>query len=129
MWISTGKVYVTDPDQFRVLSFDKDGNFLRGWGDYSSGIDGFGKPVGIAVAEKVRYGSAMRRITGLLKFVIMDSTISSLPQDYPALPASSVQLTYNFSTGLVENPLGQSVYRISEDGKSWVPVIPEGIHG
>ena len=124
---SNGKIYVTDPDKFRVLSFDKDGNFLRGWGDYSSGIDGFGKPVGIAVAADGSVWVSDAENNRLLKFVIVDSTVSSLPQDYPALPASSIQLTYNFSTGLVENPLGQSVYHISEDGKSWVPVIPEGI--
>ena len=46
-----GNVYVTDPDNFRVLVFDQNGAFLKGWGDYSSGIDGFGKPVGIAAAS------------------------------------------------------------------------------
>jgi hypothetical protein len=45
----------------------------------------------------------------------------------PELPASSITITYNFSTGLVEDPLGQAVYRLSDDGKSWVPVIPESI--
>jgi len=124
---SNGKVYISDPDKFRVLSFNQDGNFLRGWGDYSSGIDGFGKPVGIAVDADGAVWVSDSENNRLLKFVIVDSGISSLPQNYPALPSSSIQLTYNFSTSLVENPLGQSVYRISEDGKSWVPIIPEGI--
>ena len=103
---ANGKVYVTDPDKFRVLSFDQDGNFLRGWGDYSSGIDGFGKPVGIAVDADGAVWVSDAENNRLLKFVIVDSGISSLPQNYPALPSSSIQLTYNFSTGLVENPTG-----------------------
>lgn len=123
----TGNIYVTDPDNFRVLSFDRDGNFLRGWGDYSSGIDGFGKPVGIAVTAEGAVWVSDSENNYLLKFTIPSVGISSLPNGLPALPASSIQITYNFSTGLVENPLGEAVYRLSEDGLSWVPVIPQSI--
>ncbi len=124
-----GVLYVTDPDKFRVLSFDLNGNFIRGWGDYSSGIDGFGKPVGIAVAADGAVWVGDSENNRLLKF-IMPATMGSntiLPEGLPALPASSIQLTYNFSTGLVENPLGESVYRISQDGQNWVPVIAQNI--
>lgn len=45
----SGNVFVTDPEGYRVLQFDTNGNFIRGWGDYSSDVDGFGMPVGITV--------------------------------------------------------------------------------
>lgn len=44
-----GNVFTTDPDGYRVLQFNTDGNFIRGWGAYSSGTDGFGSPSGVAV--------------------------------------------------------------------------------
>ncbi len=124
---SSGKIYVTDPDKFRVLSFDQNGAFLKGWGDYSSGIDGFGKPVGIAITGDGSVWISDSENNRLLKFEMTEVGNPSLPQDLPALPSSEIQLTYNFSTGMVDNPLGESVYRISEDGLNWVPVIPESI--
>lgn len=123
----SGKIYVTDPDKFRVLSFDQNGNFLIGWGDYSSGIDGFGKPVGIAITRDGSVWISDSENNRLLKFEMTKEANPTLPQGLPALPAAEIQLTYNFSTGLVDNPLGEPVYRISDDGKSWVPVIPESI--
>ncbi|MCJ7624721.1 MAG: NHL repeat-containing protein, partial [Anaerolineaceae bacterium] len=44
----SGSVFVVDPEGYRVLQFDTIGNFIRGWGDYSSEVDGFGMPAGIA---------------------------------------------------------------------------------
>ena len=51
---SQDHVYVTDPDAFRVLEFDSAGVFIRGWGGYSSGIDGFAIPIGVAVDDQGR---------------------------------------------------------------------------
>jgi len=45
----TGNVFITDPEGYRVLEFTGDGTFVRGWGDYSPGSDGFGLPSGIEV--------------------------------------------------------------------------------
>lgn len=45
----TGDVFVTDPEKPRVLEFDAQGVFIRGWGDYSTGPDGFGLASGVAV--------------------------------------------------------------------------------
>jgi len=44
-----GQVFFTDPEGYRVLEFTGDGQFVRGWGDYSPGSDGFGLPSGIEV--------------------------------------------------------------------------------
>ncbi len=46
---AAGNIYVTDPEGYRVIAFDAAGNFLRYWGQYSTEIDGFGLPSGIAV--------------------------------------------------------------------------------
>lgn len=45
-----GEVYVTDPEGYRVIAFSNDGQYLRSWGTYSAGTDGFALPSGIAVA-------------------------------------------------------------------------------
>lgn len=44
-----GNVYLTDPEGYRILVFQPDGTFLRGWGDYSPDSDGFGLPAAIAI--------------------------------------------------------------------------------
>jgi DNA-binding beta-propeller fold protein YncE len=44
-----GNVFITDPEGYRVIQFDADGNYIQNWGTYSSGIDGFGLPGGVAV--------------------------------------------------------------------------------
>ncbi len=46
----TGNVFVTDPENPRVLEFTQEGQFIRGWGKYSAGPDGFGLASGVAVA-------------------------------------------------------------------------------
>jgi uncharacterized protein (TIGR03663 family) len=45
-----GRLYVADPEGYRILEFDLNGEPIRFWGDYSSGIDGIGLVSGIAVA-------------------------------------------------------------------------------
>lgn len=42
-----GHVFVTDPEGYRVLEFSQQGQFLRFWGDYGTGPDGFSLPNGI----------------------------------------------------------------------------------
>jgi DNA-binding beta-propeller fold protein YncE len=43
-----GNVYTSDPEGFRILGFQPDGQFIMGWGDYSPGTDGFGLPTALA---------------------------------------------------------------------------------
>ncbi|MBE0687944.1 MAG: TIGR03663 family protein [Anaerolineaceae bacterium] len=42
-----GNVYTTDPEGFRVLGFQPDGQFIMGWGNYSPSTDGFGMPAAL----------------------------------------------------------------------------------
>ncbi len=44
-----GRLFVTDPEGYRVLEFTSEGEFVKYWGDYSTGADGFGLASGIAV--------------------------------------------------------------------------------
>jgi DNA-binding beta-propeller fold protein YncE len=46
---SQNYIYVSDPEGYRVLQFTSQGEFVRYWGDLSSGPDGFGLVGGIAV--------------------------------------------------------------------------------
>jgi uncharacterized protein (TIGR03663 family) len=46
---SDNHVFVTDPEAYRILEFSADGTFIRYWGDYSTGTDGFNLPASIAI--------------------------------------------------------------------------------
>ncbi len=47
---ASGHVFVADPESPRIVAFDAEGSFLRAWGEYSSGPDGFGMVSGVTVA-------------------------------------------------------------------------------
>lgn len=65
-----GHVFVTDPDAYRVLEFDSGGSFIRGWGGYSSDIDGFGLPIGIAVDGQGRIIVSDAENNSILRFTL-----------------------------------------------------------
>ncbi|PWH16243.1 MAG: hypothetical protein DDG60_04370 [Anaerolineae bacterium] len=44
-----GMVFVTDPEGYRVLQFDRTGQFIRVWGSAGTGPQNFGLPSGIKV--------------------------------------------------------------------------------
>lgn len=43
------RLFVADPEGYRVLEFTAEGDFVQYWGDYSTGMDGFGLVSGVAV--------------------------------------------------------------------------------
>lgn len=47
---ASGNIFITDPENPRVLEFDPQGTFIRGWGEYSASSEGFGLASGVAVA-------------------------------------------------------------------------------
>lgn len=49
---SLGHVFATDPEGYRVLEFTSEGEFIRYWGDLSTGPDGFSLVSGIAVDDE-----------------------------------------------------------------------------
>ena len=42
-------IFITDPDGYRVMEFDQEGNIVRVWGDYGNTPTGFGLASGIAI--------------------------------------------------------------------------------
>ncbi|MFT5194483.1 MAG: sugar lactone lactonase YvrE [Cellvibrionaceae bacterium] len=44
----SGNVFITDPEGYRVIYFDRGGNYVGRFGTFTSGTDGFGLPNGIA---------------------------------------------------------------------------------
>jgi len=65
-----GRIYITDPEGYRVLVFNPDGSFLRGWGAYSASTDGFGLPAGIGVDSTGRVWVSDAGNNVLLRFVM-----------------------------------------------------------
>ncbi len=54
----SGRIYVTDPEMYRVLVFDGRGEYQYGFGQYSTETDGVALPIGIAVgADGITYVS------------------------------------------------------------------------
>ena len=44
-----GHVFITDPEGYRILEFDGEGNFIRTWGDYGIGLTEIGLASGVFV--------------------------------------------------------------------------------
>ncbi len=125
-------IFVTDPDAFRVLEFDQAGNFLRGWGEASSGIDGFSSPSGIAVGGDGRVWVSDAENNFALGFTLPELDVVSAPPE-PEVPVESSLpkvpegLNYEPESGQVINDLEMPLYQLSADGMEWVPVVPESI--
>jgi predicted membrane-bound mannosyltransferase/DNA-binding beta-propeller fold protein YncE len=47
-----GNVFVADPEGYRILQFNQQGEFVRFWGDYSTGLDGFDLPTALAANQE-----------------------------------------------------------------------------
>jgi uncharacterized protein (TIGR03663 family) len=42
------QVFVSDPESYRILEFNTQGEFIRYWGDFGSGLEGFNLPTGMS---------------------------------------------------------------------------------
>ena len=45
---ASNRVFVSDPESFRILEFNTQGEFIRYWGDFGAGPDGLNLPAGMA---------------------------------------------------------------------------------
>ena len=46
---SNGHLFASDPDGYRILEFNSDGEFVKFWGDYGTDENGLNLPTGLAV--------------------------------------------------------------------------------
>lgn len=46
-----GQVFITDPEGYRVIQFDSNGEFVRLWGTFGAGPENFGLASGIAIDQ------------------------------------------------------------------------------
>lgn len=119
---AAGHVFVTDPEKYRVLEFDTDGTFLRAWGQYSPGTDGFGLPCGILVDAKGGIWVSDSANNTLLHF-----TLPALPEEtraLPAIPFGAEDLIYSPEKKALTASDGQIIYLLDEENWSWVPLVP-----
>jgi DNA-binding beta-propeller fold protein YncE len=65
---SAGRVYVTDPEGYRVLVFNGDGTYLARFGSYGTGTNNFGLPNGIAIDAQDNVYIADAENNRILKF-------------------------------------------------------------
>lgn len=65
-----GKVFVNDPEGYRILEFTSDGTFVRTWGDPSGGSDGFGMPAGVALDTEGRVWVSDAVNNSILRFTL-----------------------------------------------------------
>jgi predicted membrane-bound mannosyltransferase/DNA-binding beta-propeller fold protein YncE len=119
-------VYITDPDGYRVLVFDARGEFLRGWGAPSSGVDGFGIPAGIAVDAEGKVWVTDAENNFALRFTLPALTLNVI-ETVVDIPAVLAGLTYDAASDMLYNELGMPVYRLGADRLEWLPVVPDGI--
>ncbi|MEM5774496.1 MAG: NHL repeat-containing protein, partial [Anaerolineaceae bacterium] len=96
-------VYVTDPEGYRVLQFDTAGRFIRGWGDFSTDISGFGLPIGINVDAA---GRVWVSDTGNNRVMRFDLSAIPLPEGYvaPQLLENQGSLEQEYQEGLDSVP-------------------------
>jgi len=125
---SYGHVFVTDPDNFRVIEFDLVGNFIQSWGTYSSGIDGFGMPVGLTADTEGHVWVVDAANNFVLRFSPSEPEASSEPvTTLPEFPVSSVPLNFDPQTNSLVDSLGQAFYVLDTNMGVWVPIVPESI--
>jgi predicted membrane-bound mannosyltransferase/DNA-binding beta-propeller fold protein YncE len=67
---AAGHVFVTDPEGFRILEFDANGQFFRAWGDYGVGASEIGLAGGVAVDAEGRVWVADAGNQRIMRFTL-----------------------------------------------------------
>lgn len=122
----SGNVFVTDPPGFRVLEFTSDGQIVRVWGQYSSGIDGFGNPVGIALDNSGHVWVMDAGNSYVLRFSLSEKTALPL-EEIPAIPSAGISLKYDSTTNQVVDEANTPYYQLDTAGKIWVPIVSASV--
>jgi sugar lactone lactonase YvrE len=121
-----GNVFVTDPADYRVLEFSSNGQIIHGWGQYSSGIDGFGNPVGIAIDGDGHVWVMDSANNFAMRFSA--TNITSVPvNEIPAIPTAQITLTYDATKNELVDSANNAYYQLDTTNKIWVPIVPDSI--
>ncbi|PIU91265.1 MAG: hypothetical protein COS63_01490, partial [Anaerolineae bacterium CG06_land_8_20_14_3_00_57_67] len=83
-----GHVFITDPEAFRILEFDAQGGFVRGWGDNAIGPENVGLVTGIAVDAQGRVWVSDTRDNRLMRFTLPGAPVMTI--GVPSLSPSPV---------------------------------------
>jgi sugar lactone lactonase YvrE len=85
----SGRVFVTDPEGYRVLVFDSAGEYLGRFGQYSLDDSGFGLPIGIAVDQDGFIYIADSGNNRILKFAPfpgdLDQDLEAVEEPFPLI--------------------------------------------
>ncbi len=120
---NAGSLFVSDPDAFRVLQFTTEGDFIRSWGDASSGIDGFGSPSGVAVGKDGQVWVTDAENNYILHFTLPELSDGNTVE----LPAIPQGLTYDAENGTLVDGDNLAIYRLDQENNVWVPLVGEEI--
>ena len=84
-----GHVFVTDPEGYRVLEFDAQGEFVRAWGDYGLESENFGLAAGIAVDRQGRIWVTDAGNNRAMRFTLPNAAGEAPPAPLPSPSASA----------------------------------------
>jgi predicted membrane-bound mannosyltransferase/sugar lactone lactonase YvrE len=116
-------VFVSDPSGFRILEFSSDGQIIRAFGQYSSGIDGFGNPGGVAVDDSGHLWVMDSANSYVLRFPLTTTTTIS-DVEVPLIPTARVVLKYDAGTDQLIDDQNVAYYKLDAARKIWVPIVP-----
>ena len=90
-----GNVFITDPDSGRVLEFNSDGQFLRGWSELVGDIPALVVPAGLALDAQggmwVSDASTNHLLHFILPPVLVPAAPALVPQENLVSPTSSLK--------------------------------------
>ena len=117
---SFGRVYATDPEGFRILIFSPTGEYLGRFGQFSTGIDGFGLPNGIAIDAQDNIYIADATNHRVLKFdAIFGPPLTLDDEDEMGQDDGSTAVDEDNSAD--ESPTDEIIPSPTPDGDSGIP--------
>lgn len=93
-----GDVFVTDPEMYRVLEFSPQGAFIRGWGEYGSGLANIGLAAAVAVDAQGRVWVSDAGNHRIMRFTLPPKVTPSPTPTPTAISLATCQIPTNITT-------------------------------